>query len=59
MQIQIIDELYTVNALVQTVADAVANRFGATDTQHLDICLSLAVEKLEKCIQQQEERIEE
>lgn len=47
MQSQIIDELQTVSALIQTVADAVANRFGATDTEHLDICLSLAVEKLE------------
>lgn len=59
MQSQIIDELQTVSALIQTVADAVANRFGATDTEHLDICLSLAVEKLENCIQQQEEGTKE
>ena len=59
MQSQMIDELQTVSALVQTVADAVANRFGATDTEHLDICLSLAVENLEKCIQQLEEGIVE
>lgn len=40
--------------MIQTVADAVANRFGAKDTEHLDICLSIAAEKLDQCIQQLE-----
>lgn len=54
MKNQIVDELQIVGALVQTVADAVANRFGAKDTEHLDICLAMASEKLGQCIQQLE-----
>ena len=54
MNNQIVDELQIASALIQTVADAVANRFGAKDTEHLDICLSIAAEKLDQCIQQLE-----
>ena len=54
MQSQIIDELQTVSALIQTVADAIANRFGAKDTEHLDICLVVTLDMLEKCIHQLE-----
>ena len=54
MKNQIVDELQMAGALIRTVADAVANRFGTEDTEHLDICLSMAVEKLDQCIQQLE-----
>ena len=37
MNNQIVDELQIAGALIQTVADAVANQFGAKDTEHLDI----------------------
>lgn len=52
--VEIIEELETVSALVQTVADAVANRFGAKDTQHIDVTLTVTIEKLEECIQRLE-----
>ena len=54
MKNETIDELQTVSALIQTVADAIANRFGAKDTEHLDICLVVALDMLEKCIHQLE-----
>ena len=56
MKNQIVDELQIASALIQTVADAVANRFGAKDTEHLDICLSMAAQKLDQCIEQLENR---